>query len=231
MEKTVFLDLIERHLGTQLVRYQLQFFFNSSRYLAVSCPRRGGKSFITNLDALYTCTEPNKRVVIILPNQTSVEAAIRNIRRMTEALDGYVEIANTNRTTIFFNNGSTIYLLSGNAVLENYRGCRFNKVIIEEPDYIKNIEELMTTLELCTLEFPDAQLKMIGTHGVTKHNLKSYMLNPYFEKITVTAHSIYNPMSRERLNEIESTMDSDRFSLEYLNEITPSLFERLTTIN
>lgn len=225
MEKTIFIDLIERSYNSQLARYQLQYLFSSSRYVAASCPRRGGKSFIAQLDTLYTCTTPNKKAAIILPNRTSIDAAKANITRMVQALNGYIEIEGTNRDTIIFNNNSVIYLLSGSQILENSRGRRLNKVTIEEPDFIDNIEELINVLDCCMLSVEDAQLKMIGTHSVSKHNLKSYMLNPYYDKITVTADSVYNPMSRQALNEIRSTMiNSNAFKLQYLNEITPSLF-------
>ena len=38
MEKTLFLDLIEGYYNTQLTRFQLQYFFSTNKYLAVSCP-------------------------------------------------------------------------------------------------------------------------------------------------------------------------------------------------
>lgn len=224
MNKTLFLDLIERHYGSQLSRFQLQYFFSSSKYVAASCPRRGGKSFITNLDSLYACTTPGKRVVIILPGECHIRLAKEQIIEMVEVLNGYIAIERSNRNTIYFNNNSTLYLYSGLNPLENYRGCRFNKVTIEEPDCIKDIEPLKQILECCMFAVEDAQLKMIGTHSASIHNLKSYMLSPYFEKVTGTIHTVYNPISRQRLSEMEAEMgDSAQFRLEFLNEISPAV--------
>lgn len=224
MDKTLFLDLIERHYNSQLSRFQLQYFFTSNRYVAASCPRRGGKSFVTNLDSLYTCTTPGKRVAIILPGEDAVRIAKREITEMVEALNGYIRIQRSNRNTIYFNNNSEIRLLSGFQHVDNYRGCRFNKVIIEEPDFIKNIEELIIILECCMASFEDSQLKMIGTYSVSNHNLISYMLSPYYEKIIATPSSVYNPINRETLNEIREMIgDNARFKLEFLNEVSPSL--------
>lgn len=224
MDKTLFLDLIERHYGSQLSRFQLQYFFTSNKYVAASCPRRGGKSFVSNLDALHTCTTPGKKVAIILPGEDAVRIANREITEMVEALDGYIEIRRSNRNTICFNNNSEIKLLSGCQCIDNFRGCRLNKVIIEEPDFTKNIEELITVLECCMISFEDSQLKMIGTHSASNHNLKSYMLSPYYEKIIATPSSVYDPINIETLNEMREMIgDNARFRLEFLNEVSPSL--------
>lgn len=225
MDKTLFLDLIERYYNSQLSRFQLQYFFTSHRYVAASCPRRGGKSFVTNLDSLYACTIPNKRVAIILPGTDAIKIAKREITEMVEALDGYIEIERSNMNTIYFNNNSTLYLFSGASQPESYRGQRLNKVTIEEPDFIKNIEDLEITLNCCMGIFEDSQLKMIGTHSASNHNLKSYMLSPYYEKIIATPSSVYDPINRETLNEMREMIgDNARFRLEFLNEVSPSLW-------
>ena len=228
MEKTLFLDLIEGYYNTQLTRFQLQYFFSTNKYLAVSCPRRGGKSFIAQIDALYTCTTPDKRVVIILPNKASLNITREDLIDKTNALSGYIEVSNSNTSTICFNNGSVIHLLTASNAENDFIGCRFNKVIIEEPDYIKNIEDVIMRLEICMTFSPDAQIKLIGTHSINNHNLKSYMLNPYYEKISVTAKSIYSPMTNQQLEQLKREIQDDNvFYLQHLNEVTPSILNRL----
>ena len=228
MEKTLFLDLIEGYYNTQLTRFQLQYFFSTNKYLAVSCPRRGGKSFIAQLDALYTCTTPDKRVLFILANKAMLNHTKNDLINKANALSGYIEVSNSNANTICFNNGSVIHLLVVNNADYDFIGCRFNKVVIEEPDYIKNIEDVITRLEICMTSSPDAQFKLIGTHSISNHNLKSYMLNPYYEKISVTAKSIYSPMTNQQLEQLKKEIqDDDVFYLQHLNEVTPSILNRL----
>lgn len=225
MDKTLFLDLIERHYGSQLSRFQLQYFFSSNRYVAASCPRRGGKSFIAIVDSLYTCTAPNKQVALLLPNWTVIKRTKEEIRNMMHSLTGHLSIQRMSNDAIYFNNNSVLHLLSAQAVTDSFRGMRLNKVVIDEPDTIADIEQLKLTLECCMQAYEDAQFKMIGTHSLSRHNLKSYMLSPYFEKVTGTIHTVYNPMNRQRLSELEAEMrDSAQFRLEILNEVSPAIW-------
>ena len=54
------------------------------------------------------------------------------------------------------------------------------------------------------------------------------MLNPYYEKISVTAKSIYSPMTNQQLEQLKKEIqDDDVFYLQHLNEVTPSILNRL----
>lgn len=225
MDKTLFLDLIERHYNSQLSRFQLQYFFSSNRYVAASCPRRGGKSFVAIVDSLYTCSTPGKNVALLLPNWTAVKYTKEEINN---AMHAFIEVFRIERTTnnvVYFDNGSVLHILSTGMPIDSFRGMRLNKVVIDEPDTIADIEQLKLTLECCMQSYEDAQFKMIGTHSSSRHNLKSYMLSPYFEKVTGTIHTIHNPMNRQRLSELEAEMgDNAQFRLEILNEVSPDIW-------
>ena len=232
MEKVDFLNLIEGYYNIQLTKPQLQYFFTGSRNVAMSSPRRGGKSFIANMDSLYTCTIPNKSVAIVFPSETQAKLAKEEIINMTDALIGYIHVLDSVSNYIRFSNGSKIYLLIAKNFDDGSKGCRFNKVTIEEPDHISNdIESIEQRAGACMCINEDAQLKIVGTHGTVRHNLAAYLLNPYFESITVTLNNTHLNYSRERLVELSQEMREDLFFLEILNQITPSMLNKHLTSN
>lgn len=226
MEKINFLNLIEGYYGFQLTKPQLQYFFTGNRYVAMSSPRRGGKSFITNMDSLYACTIPNTKVAIILPYEHGIKLAKDEIIDMANALNGYLHIHGNHYKSIHFSNGSIIYFFTGKSFDNDSRGHKLDKITIEEPDYMDNIELIKLRAEACMCINENAQFKMVGTHGTSKHNLAAYLLNPYFESITATLNSTHLNYDREKLNEFEQDLPEELYSLEILNQITPSILNR-----
>ncbi|MEG1494709.1 MAG: hypothetical protein RR406_00195 [Bacilli bacterium] len=220
MEKINFLDYIERHYGFQLTSSQLKYYFTTNKYVVMTSPRKGGKTFIASLDALQTCTTPNKNVCIVIGSEIERRFIQNYIIDIVESLNGYITIDFINDNQIKFTNNSNIYFKSNEF---DSRGTKFNKAIISEPDSINDMEDLILRLELCMAICPDAQIKLVGTHMRNKTNLISYMLNPYYEKIQITYNQLHYRHSEEDLRKIREIMDTVSYNLEILNNISPNV--------
>lgn len=231
MEKIDFLNLIEGHYGLQLTKPQLQYFFAENKYVAMTCPRRGGKSFIAYMDSLYPCTTPNTKVAIVLPYEHGVKIAKDEIINMANALNEYMHILSSLSNCIQFSNGSKIYLFNAKNFEAGVCGCRLNQVTIEEPDQMVNMESIKHIAEACMCPNENAQFKIIGTHGISRHNLAAYMLSPYFKSITATLNNTHVRYTREQLHALESALPQEVYSLEILNHMTPSILNSTLSNN
>lgn len=232
MDKTLFLNLIEKHFEFQLNKTQLQFFYSSGMYTVMSTPRRAGKDFVALMDCLHTCTTPNNTVLMIVPTVSESNIVLQLFNDMINAFKEHIEvnrIMRNNNITISFTNNSELIILPARTIEGDCRGKKINKAIITEPDYINcNIEDLILRLQSCMCIFPNAQLKMIGTHGISKHNLMAYMMNPYFEKITASYKDIVGEnYSYLDLQNLEESMDTTTYQLEVLNMITPTMLNEI----
>lgn len=224
MNKVDFLNKIEQHYGFQFNKSQLQFFFLENKFTVMSSPKRGGKTLIASMDALYTCTNVNKTVCLIAPNKEEKQLIYNYITKMVIALKSGLSINRMTSDGIYFNNNSSLLIKSPDYM---FRGYRFDKAIIVEPDLVtEDIQKLIDYQLLpCLAVNANSQLKLIGTHKKGCFNLIAYMMNPYYEKIQMTYQQSHLSYTNEEQEDYVNNNGMTSFKLEVLNEITPYVFD------
>ncbi|MGL5765977.1 MAG: hypothetical protein ACRCX8_10090 [Sarcina sp.] len=223
MEKIEFLNVIERAMDIQFTKSQLEYFFTSNRYVAMSSPRNGGKSFVVSMDSLYTCTAPNKKACIIFTHRTEIDIIKHYISNVISLLENYIQIQQSTVDRITFNNGSEIIFKHAFSC-DSLRGYKFNKITLIEPDSIKNLEEIINNnLEPLIAIYTDAQIKLIGTHEINSINLLSYMMNSYYYTIRASHRELPISLTSEEVIQLKQIMGRARYELEMENRITPNI--------
>lgn len=115
---------------------QKQFLEDNSRFRVLMCGRRWGKSLISQSESIKSALA-NEQVAYITPTYLLAKYFFEEI---TQRLPDEVYSSNKSDLVITFVTGGYIQFFTGER-LDNLRGRKFHKVIIDEGSYIPNLQE------------------------------------------------------------------------------------------